>query len=110
MESPALDYLARARLRHAAGEAIGLPMSLLPANAATLRYALARVRRAASDPDRLTAIAGYEREVAAAVATRIGERALAAAIGASAATLGWLDVAAATGAYFTRTPQRAWRA
>lgn len=94
------------RLRRAAGVAIGLPMSLLPANAGGLRLALRAVRRAAADPTRLGTLDGYEREVAAALASRIGERELARSIGATAAAIGWLDMAAATGAYFARTSAR----
>lgn len=90
------------RLRRAAGMAIGLPMSLLPANAGTLRFALRAVRRAAADPTRLSALQGYEREVAGALAARIGEREVALALGASAATLGWIDIAAAAGAALAR--------
>ena len=91
------------RLRRAAGVSIGLPMSLLPANAGGLRLALRAVRRAAADPARIGTLNGYEREVAAAIAFRIGEAELARSIGATAAAIGWLDIAAATGAYFART-------
>jgi hypothetical protein len=100
--SDTLDPRTLSRLRHAAGVAIGLPMSLLPANAGGLRLALRAIRRAAADPTRIGTLDGYEREVAAALAFRIGERELARSIGATAAALGWLDMGAATGAYFAR--------